>query len=154
MRPNLPFLSAASNAILKPSGPLKWKMRLVKDVRQGALIRLERSSEHWCLPLNPRKYEASFISVDPYQANLQLSLLLFNSRLHFNPTPAFLGSPLTAFPSFSKDVTSLKTKFFPRLKALRCILPNGATLMSPSLFCMKLFFGLFSRMLHPDGFLF
>ena len=29
----LPFLSAASNAILKPSGLLRWKMRLVKDVR-------------------------------------------------------------------------------------------------------------------------
>ena len=33
MRPNLPFLSAASNAILKPGGPLKWKVRLVKDAR-------------------------------------------------------------------------------------------------------------------------
>ena len=33
MRPNLPFLSAASNALLKPGGPLKWKKRLVKLVR-------------------------------------------------------------------------------------------------------------------------
>ena len=33
MQPNLPFLSAASNAILKPGGLLKWKMRLVKDAR-------------------------------------------------------------------------------------------------------------------------
>ena len=33
MRPNLPFLSDASNAILKPGGLLKWKKRLVKDVR-------------------------------------------------------------------------------------------------------------------------
>ena len=33
MRPNLPFLSTASNAILKPGGPLWWKKRLVKDVR-------------------------------------------------------------------------------------------------------------------------
>ena len=32
MRPNLPFLSAASNAILKPGGPLKWTKRLVNDV--------------------------------------------------------------------------------------------------------------------------
>ena len=31
MRPNLPFLSAASNAILKPGGLLRWKVRLVKD---------------------------------------------------------------------------------------------------------------------------
>ena len=33
MRPNLPFLSTASNAILKPGGLLRWKKRLVKDVR-------------------------------------------------------------------------------------------------------------------------
>ena len=90
---------AASNAILKPGDPLKWKMRLVKDVRQGTLFRLERWYEYWCLPLNSSKYEAFFISVDPYQANLQPNLSLFNSRLRFNPTPTFLGSPLTAlFP--------------------------------------------------------
>ena len=33
MQPNLPFLSAASNALLKPGGPLRWKVRLVKDAR-------------------------------------------------------------------------------------------------------------------------
>ena len=33
MRPNLPFLSAASNALLKPGGLLRWRKRLVKDAR-------------------------------------------------------------------------------------------------------------------------
>ena len=33
MGPNLPFLSAASNAFLKPGGLLKWKERLEKDAR-------------------------------------------------------------------------------------------------------------------------
>ena len=33
MRPNPPFLLAASNTILKPGGLLKWKKQLVKDVR-------------------------------------------------------------------------------------------------------------------------
>ena len=33
MRPNLPFLSAASNAFLKPGGLLRWKVWLVKDAR-------------------------------------------------------------------------------------------------------------------------
>ena len=33
MRPNLSFLSAASNALLKPGGLLRWKKRLVKDAR-------------------------------------------------------------------------------------------------------------------------
>ena len=38
MRPNLPFLSAASNALLKPGGLLKWKVRLVKDARLLLLL--------------------------------------------------------------------------------------------------------------------
>ena len=33
MRPNLPFLLAASNALLKPGGLLRWNKRLVKDAR-------------------------------------------------------------------------------------------------------------------------
>ena len=33
MRPNLPFLLAASNALQKPGGLLRWKKRLVKDAR-------------------------------------------------------------------------------------------------------------------------
>ena len=57
------------------------------DATQGALFRLERWSEYWCLPLNPSKCEASFFSVDPHQANL----LLLGSRLRFNPTPTFFG---------------------------------------------------------------
>ena len=38
MRSNLPFLSAASNAILKPGGLLRWKVRLVKDARLSLLL--------------------------------------------------------------------------------------------------------------------
>ena len=45
------------------------------EATQGALFRLKRWSEHWCLPLNPSKCEASFFSVDFHQANLQLNLL-------------------------------------------------------------------------------
>ena len=33
MRPNFTFLSTASNALLKPGGLLRWKVRLVKDAR-------------------------------------------------------------------------------------------------------------------------
>ena len=40
------------------------------EATQGALFRLKRWSEYWCLPLNPSKCEASFFSVDPHQANL------------------------------------------------------------------------------------
>ena len=124
------------------------------EATQGALFRLERWSEYWCLPLNPSKCEGSFFSVDPHQPNIQLSLLLFGSRLRFNPTPTFLGVTFDCTLSFSKHVSSLKAKFFPRLKALRCISASSwGPLRSPSLFCTNLFFSPFSPTLHPDGFL-
>ena len=91
------------------------------EATQGALFRLERWSEYCCLPLNPSKCEASFFSVDPHQANLQPNLLLLGSRLRFNPTPTFLGVTFDLTLSFSKQVFSLKAKFFPGLKTLRCI---------------------------------
>ena len=90
------------------------------EATQGALFRLERWSEYWCLPLNPSKCEASF-SVDPQQANLQSNLLLLGSRLCFNPAPTFLGVPFGRTLSFSKHVSLLKAKLFLRLQALRCI---------------------------------
>ena len=99
------------------------------EATQGALFRLERWSEYWCLPLNPSKCEASFFSVDLHQANLQPNLLLLGSHLHFNPTPIFLGVTFDRTLSFSKHVSSLKAKFFPRLKALRCI---SASSLCPS----------------------
>ena len=91
------------------------------EATQGALFRLERWSEYWCLPLNPSKCEASFFSVDPHQANLQPNPLLLGSRIRFNPTPTFLGVTFDCTLSFSRHVSLLKAKFFPRLKALRCI---------------------------------
>ena len=87
------------------------------EASQGAMIRLERWSEYWCLPLNLSKCEAFFFSVDPYQAHL----LLLGSRLRFNLTLTFLGTTLDHTLSFSKHVSSLKAKFFPRLKDLSCI---------------------------------
>ena len=91
------------------------------EATQGALFRLKGWSEYWCLPLNPSKCEVFFFSVDPHQANLQPNLFLLGSRLRFNPTPTFLGVTFDRTLSFSKHVSSLKAKFFPRLKALRCI---------------------------------
>ena len=91
------------------------------EATQRALFRLDRWSEYWCLPLNPSKCEASFFSVDPHQANLQPNLLLLGSRLRFNPTPSFLGITFDRTFLISKHVSSLKAKFFPRHKALRCI---------------------------------
>ena len=109
--------------------------------------------EYWCLPLNPNKRDASFFSVDPHQANFQPNLLLLGSRLRFNPTPTFLGVTFDRTLSFSKLVSSLKAKFFPRLKAVRCISASSwAPRTSPSLFCIILFFGPFSYIPLLDGF--
>ena len=55
--------------------------------------------------------------MDPHHANL----LLLGSHLRFNPIPTFLGVTFDRTLFFSKHVSTLKTKFFPRLKALRCI---------------------------------
>ena len=104
-----------------PFGPPPPRSLLRWRPPQGALFRLGRWSEYWCLPLNPSKCEASFFSVDPHQANLQPNLLLLGSRLRFNSTPTFLGVTFDRTLSFSKHVASLRAKFFPRLKALRCI---------------------------------
>ena len=102
-------------------GPSLPSVPTVVGVTQGALFRLEPWSEYWCLPLNPKKCEASLFSVDPHQADLQPNLVPLGYRLRFNPTPTFLGVTFERTLSFSKHVSSLKAKFFPRLKALRCI---------------------------------
>ena len=71
--------------------------------------------------------------MDPHQANLQPNLLLLNSRLRFNPTPTFYGVIFDRTLSFSKHVSSLKAKFFPRLKALHCISASSSGLSKESL---------------------
>ena len=83
----------------------------VVEATQGVLFRLE----HWCLPLTLSKCEASF-SVDS-----RVNILLLSSRLRFNTTSIFLGVTFDRTLSFSKHVYLLKAKFFPCLKALRCI---------------------------------
>ena len=82
--------------------------------------------------------------MDPHLVNLQPSLLLLGSRLHFNPTPTFLGVTLDRTLSFSKHVSSLKAKFFPRLKALRCI---SASSWSPSKESLSLLYKAFLQSL-------
>ena len=114
------------------------------EATQGALFRLKRWSVYWCLPLNLSKCEASFFSVDPHHANLQPNLLLLDSRLRFNPTPTFLGVTFDRTLSFSKHVSLLKAKFFPRLEALRCI---SASSWGPSKESLSLLYKSFHRSL-------
>ena len=118
-------LSSSVSCCLYANDLANWSSSLsvptAVEATQGALFRLERWSEYWCLPLNPSKCKASFFSVDPHQANLQPNLLLLGFRLRFNPTPTFLGVTFDRTLSFSKLASLLKAKFFPRLQALRCI---------------------------------
>ena len=82
--------------------------------------------------------------MDPHQANLQPHLLLLGSRLRFNPTPTFVGVTFDRTLSFSKHVSSLKAKFFPRLKVLRCI---SASSWGPSKESLSLLYKSFLRFL-------
>ena len=101
-----------------PSAPIAVK------ATQEALTRLKSWSEDRCFPVNPN----FFFSMDLHQANFYPYLLLVNSPLRFNPILTFLGITFNRTLSFSKHVSSLKAKFFPGLKALRCI---SASLWSP-----------------------
>ena len=136
---NTPTLNVARSSIsfghIKRIFKAWWSAEVEDAVSERCKTRssdsIERSSEYWCLPLDPSKYEASFFSVDPYQASLQPNLSLFNSASVSIPLQLFLGSPLTAFFPFLnmyevhsisfQTFFSLKAKFFPHLKALRCI---------------------------------
>ena len=87
--------------------------------------------------------------MDPQQANLQPNLLLFGSRLRFNQTTIFFGVTFDRTLFFSKHVSSLKAKFFPRLKALRCI---SASSWSPSKEYLSLLYKSFLRPLFTYAF--
>ena len=82
--------------------------------------------------------------MDPHRANLQPNLLLLGSLLRFNPTPTFLGVTFNRSLSFSNHVSSLKAKFFPRLKALRCI---SASSWGPSKESLSVLYKSFLRFL-------
>ena len=112
----------ADNLAIWSSSPL---VPTAVEATQGALFRLERWFEYWSFLLNPSKCEVSFFSVDPHLANLQPNLLLLGSRLRFNLNPTFLGVTFDRTLSFSKQISSLKVKFFSRLKAFHCIFASS-----------------------------
>ena len=70
------------------------------------------------------------------------------------PLQLFLGSPLTAlFPFLSMYLCRRPSFSHVSRPYAVSLLHHGAPLRSPSLFCINLFFGPFSPMLHLDGFL-
>ena len=106
------------------------------EATQGVLIRLEHWSKYWCLP--PREnvsLPSKWIPIQPY-------LRFINSRLRFNPTPTFLG--VTFNRTQFLTCILLKAKFFPCLKALRCIFASSWDLSKLSFSVLyKAFFGYF-----------
>ena len=91
------------------------------EATQGALIRVERRSEYWYLPLNPCKCETSFFLVDPHKGNFHLHFLLLNFLSASVELQLFFGVNCDRTLFFFRRKSSLKVKFFPRFKASRSI---------------------------------
>ena len=122
MWPNLPFLSAASNAILKPGGLLKWKVRLVKDARLLLLLTEMMKIARLTSPLLDAPRQTTCSSLSPksipklYTLFFVLSLALL-PRLSSSPNFPSCFSPRE---SASVYVAYLRSHFsVPQPKTLR-----------------------------------
>ena len=123
---------------LPPRSPLRWRphKELCFDwsagLSTGVFISIRANvrppSSQWI----PTKLTSSPTSF--YSAPASISI----------PLQLFMGSPSTALSSFSKHVSSLKAKFFSRLKALRCI---SASSWGPSKESLSLLYKFFLRSL-------
>ena len=124
------------------------------ETTQRPLIRLEGWSEDWCLSLNSSKCEGSY-SVDPIKLS---SSSIVTCSIPFSfliPLTTFFGITFYCTLSFSKHVSSLKAKFFPRLKALRSFCTSSRGLSKELLsFLGKAFRRPLLTYASPDGFLF
>ena len=75
--------------------------------------------DNWDLREGQQPFQPNQNGVGDRTTTLRRILIgAITSPLRFNPTPTFLGVTFDRILSFSKHVSSPKTKFFPRLKAL------------------------------------
>ena len=104
MRPNLSFLLAASNAILKPGDPLRWKERLVKDARLSLpptkVMKIARLTA--LLLVVPRQS-----SPRPRLRHGRRLALLFHLNLTLNLYDLFFALSLARLPRLPSLLTSL-----------------------------------------------
>ena len=136
-----------------PFGPPPPSAPTVVVATQGALIQMERCSEYWCLHLNRSKCEVSFFSADSHQANLQPHLFSFPASVSI-PLQLPLGSPsIVLFLFLNMYPRSKPSSFSVSRPCAVSLRRHGVPLKSSCLFCIMLFFGPFSHMLHPYGFL-
>ena len=138
MRPNLPFLSAASNALLKPDGLLRWKKRLVKDARLSLPLTEVMKIARLTSPLldvprqsspRPRRRHGRRLAL---LSHLNLYTLFFALSLaHLPRLFPLLTSPTVLLPGNrlrSMPLTSDPT--FPLLSQRLCVAEPEATSLS------------------------
>ena len=130
-----------------PRSPLRWRphKELCFDWSAGLstgvflLIRANvRPPSQW-IPTKLTSNPTSSYSA-PASVSIPLQLFLWSPSIALFP---FLSMYLAEGPVFSHVSRPYAVS----------LLPHGAPLRSPSLFCTNLFFGPFSLTLHPDGFL-
>ena len=110
MRPNLPFLSAASNALLKPDGLLRWKKRLVKDARLSLpLTEVMKIARPTSPPLEVPRQSLQ----RPRLRHGRRLALLFHLNLTLNLCTLFFALSLALLPRALPLLTFL-TVFSPR----------------------------------------
>ena len=141
MRPNLPFFLAASNAILKPGGLLKWKKWLVKDARLSLqltkVIKTVRLTsplpDVLCLSLpRPRlRHSRQFALLSRPNLTLNRFTLSFVLLLAFLCLPPLPTSPTVSLPGNqlrSSPITSGHTFLSPSQRL--CVAEPEATFRS------------------------
>ena len=95
MRPNLPFLSAASNGLLKPGSLLRWKKRLVKDARLSLPLTEVMKIAKLTSPLLDAPRQSS---PRPRLRHGRRLALLFHLNLTLNLYTLFFALSLALFP--------------------------------------------------------
>ena len=140
MRPNLPFLSATSNALLKPGGLLMWKVRLVKEARISlTLTEVMKIARLTSPPLDVPRQSSSRLRHGRRLAllfhlnfTINLRTLFFALLLALLPRlPPLLTSPTVLLPGNrlrSMPLTCIPT--FPFLSQRLCVAEPEATSLS------------------------
>ena len=103
MRPNLSSFLAASNALLKPGGLLRWKVRLVKDARLLLPLTEMMKIARLTSPLLDAPCQSS---PRPTLRHGRRLALLFHLNLTLNQYTLFFALLLTHLPRFLPLLTS------------------------------------------------
>ena len=135
MRPNLPFLSAASNALLKPGGLLRWKKRLVKDARLSLTLTEVMKIARLASPLfdafrQPRLRHGRRLALLSHLGQT-LNLCTLTFALSLARLPPLLTSPTVLLPGNRLRSMLLTCDLtFPFLSQRPCVAEPEATSLS------------------------